>query len=84
MNEIVFNNVTVRYQNKKDTIVALDNISLRLDSGKFHVILGYSGCGKTTVLRLVLGLLTPDSGTVLEPKSLRWCFRRIGCSTGFR
>lgn len=71
MNEIVFNNVTVRYQNKKDTIVALDNISLRLDSGKFHVILGYSGCGKTTLLRSLTGQLNYDGDIFIGGVNLR-------------
>lgn len=43
---------------------ALDDVSTRFERGQTHVLLGSSGCGKSTILRLILGLLTPDSGVV--------------------
>ena len=42
----------------------LENVSLRVASGNFLAILGPNGGGKTTLLRIILGLLSPDSGTV--------------------
>ena len=45
--------------------VAVDRVSLALRGGATHVLLGSSGSGKSTVLRMVLGLVTPDGGTVL-------------------
>ena len=45
--------------------VALDGISIEVPAGSTHVLLGSSGCGKSTVLRLVLGLTAPDHGEVL-------------------
>ncbi len=45
--------------------VAIDNLSTRFERGLTHVLLGSSGCGKSTILRLILGLLTPDSGAIL-------------------
>jgi len=44
--------------------VALDDVSLEVAPGATHVLLGSSGSGKSTVLRLILGLATADSGTV--------------------
>lgn len=44
---------------------ALDNISLTLESGKIVGLLGPNGSGKTTIIKIINGLLTPDSGTVL-------------------
>lgn len=44
--------------------VAVDDVSLDLVSGATLGIVGESGCGKTTTARLLLGLLTPDSGEV--------------------
>jgi osmoprotectant transport system ATP-binding protein len=44
--------------------VAIDGLSARFERGKTHVLLGSSGCGKSTILRLILGLLAPDSGVV--------------------
>ncbi|HEY7254128.1 MAG TPA: ATP-binding cassette domain-containing protein [Methylomirabilota bacterium] len=43
---------------------ALDAISLEVPAATTHVLLGSSGSGKSTVLRLILGLTTPDRGTV--------------------
>ncbi len=45
--------------------VVLRNLSLDVVPGEFLTIIGRSGCGKTTALRLVNGLLTPDQGRVL-------------------
>ena len=43
----------------------LDDISVSIGEGEFFVLLGRSGCGKTTLLRTVGGFLTPDAGEVL-------------------
>jgi multiple sugar transport system ATP-binding protein len=43
---------------------ALKNVSLIVNNGEFCVLLGASGCGKTTLLRIVAGLETADSGVV--------------------
>jgi iron(III) transport system ATP-binding protein len=42
----------------------LDDVDLRLAAGSLTAIVGASGCGKTTLLRIVAGFETPDSGTV--------------------
>jgi osmoprotectant transport system ATP-binding protein len=44
--------------------VAVDHLTLEVATGTTHVLLGSSGSGKSTVLRLVLGLTTPDAGEV--------------------
>lgn len=57
MASIVIENLTVKYTNKKKTeVTALDNLSLNIKDDSLNVILGYSGCGKTTLLRCVAGL----------------------------
>ncbi len=61
---IALHNVTKRFGDR----VALDHVSLRVEPGATHVLLGSSGSGKSTILRLMLGVLRPDSGEVhVEP-----------------
>ena len=46
------------------SIVAVDHAKLSANDGELLVIIGASGCGKTTLLRLIAGLEDPDGGTV--------------------
>jgi NitT/TauT family transport system ATP-binding protein len=48
---------------ERDSLV-LDNVSLTLKSGEIVGLLGRSGCGKSTMLRIVAGLITPSKGEV--------------------
>jgi phospholipid/cholesterol/gamma-HCH transport system ATP-binding protein len=48
-----------------DESVVLRDVSFTLRPGQLKVILGASGAGKSTILRLILGLLRPDEGEVL-------------------
>jgi len=43
----------------------LDNINLTIPEGKLVSLLGPSGCGKSTTLKIIAGLITPDSGDIL-------------------
>jgi nitrate/nitrite transport system ATP-binding protein len=43
----------------------LSNINLRIDKGEFVAIVGFTGSGKTTLIKLMSGLLAPDSGRIL-------------------
>lgn len=45
--------------------VAVDNVNLQITDGAFVVLLGPTGAGKTTILRLIAGLEHPDSGDIL-------------------
>jgi phospholipid/cholesterol/gamma-HCH transport system ATP-binding protein len=57
---IAFEEVSLAFDDK----VVLDRISFALQPGRLKVILGASGSGKSTILRLILGLLRPDSGRI--------------------
>jgi NitT/TauT family transport system ATP-binding protein len=46
------------------SVLALDNVSLEIAQGEFVSLLGASGCGKTTLLRLIAGLARPDKGAI--------------------
>jgi len=45
-------------------VLALDNVNLSLTSGRIVGLLGPNGSGKTTIIKIINGLLTPDGGTV--------------------
>jgi ABC-type sugar transport system ATPase subunit len=44
--------------------VAVDRLSLEIEDGEFMILVGSSGCGKTTALRMIAGLETPTAGTI--------------------
>lgn len=46
--------------------VAVDKVNLAIEQGEFVTLLGDSGCGKTTLLRMIAGFTTPDSGRILR------------------
>ncbi len=48
-----------------DKVVAVNNLSFNLDKGEILGLLGENGAGKTTTFRIIMGLIKPDSGTVL-------------------
>jgi phospholipid/cholesterol/gamma-HCH transport system ATP-binding protein len=58
---IEFKNVTKSFNDD----VVLKNISFTITRGETKIILGASGSGKSTILRLILGLIRPDSGEIL-------------------
>jgi iron(III) transport system ATP-binding protein len=46
------------------SVVAVDDVSLKIEESEFFTMLGPSGCGKTTMLRMIAGFYTPDSGRI--------------------
>ena len=59
---VELNNVSFRYQ--EDMPLILDNLSLRINPGQYVAIVGKTGCGKSTLVRLLLGFETPQKGAV--------------------
>jgi osmoprotectant transport system ATP-binding protein len=49
---------------KFGSTIALHETNLHIEAGKTTVLIGASGCGKSTILRLIIGLLEPTTGTV--------------------
>ncbi len=63
---LLIRNVTKRFVvgRRRTPVVAISNVSMRLERGDIHGILGANGSGKSTLIRLVSGLLTLDEGRV--------------------
>ena len=62
---IELKNVTRRYQQGENAVLALDDVSLRIEPEEFVAVTGESGSGKSTFLHLIGGLDKPDEGEVV-------------------
>ena len=80
---IAFNNVSVSYNHR----MVLDNINFTLENGEFAYLIGQTGAGKSSFLRLIYRDLLPDSGSVqvadmevntLSDKKVPYLRRRLG------
>lgn len=61
---VEFKNVSRIYTSGEHELKALDGVDMKLDEGKFVVILGPSGAGKSTLLNMLGGLDSPTSGKI--------------------
>lgn len=59
---IEFKNIGKHYE---DSVFSIDDFNLTIEEGDFVTIIGSSGCGKTTILKMVNALIKPDEGTVI-------------------
>lgn len=60
---MLVNNISYFYNNQDD--FALSNINIQVKKGSVACLLGHSGCGKSTILKLIAGIENPKSGTIL-------------------
>jgi len=62
----------VAFESEKQTVVALEGVSLAIPAGQFVSVVGPSGCGKTSLLRTFAGFLKPHDGELLPASGLRF------------
>ena len=61
--ELEFRDVSFRYNEKSDYV--LKGLSFRIDSNKTYALVGVNGCGKTSIIKLLLRFYEPTSGEIL-------------------
>jgi NitT/TauT family transport system ATP-binding protein len=72
MPKIILNNINFSY----DTIKVLQDFSIEFQDKKINVIIGPSASGKTTLLKVISGIVTPQSGSIInKPKKISYVFQ---------
>src|SRR6516165_5791463 len=56
--------VSVRFVNNRQSVTALDGVSLTVAAGSLLTVLGPSGCGKSTLLRVMADIVRPQAGEI--------------------
>jgi len=62
---LIISQVSIEFPTPKGPFKALDGVDLRIAEGEFVSLIGHSGCGKSTVLNIIAGLLEATSGGVI-------------------
>ena len=79
---IELNNISFRYDDSQPPV--LDDLSLKINAGQYVAVVGRTGCGKSTLMRIMLGFETPQRGSVyydghdLQSLDLHCLRRQIG------
>jgi nitrate/nitrite transport system ATP-binding protein len=82
--------VGISFETEQGSFEALSRVNLRIEKGEFVSLIGHSGCGKSTVLNIVAGLLRATSGGVIVDgrevagpgPTAPWCSRTTRCCRG--
>ena len=70
MSAIKLKNVSIYYKNKKEIVTAVDDVTLSFLDHKINVLLGLSGCGKTSILNAISGSIMFDGEILLDDKNI--------------
>ena len=82
---VVMHDITKTFPGLYQPVVANADVSLRVDEGEFHVIVGENGAGKSTLMNILYGLHQPDAGSIAlfgRPTSLSGPKDAIGIGVG--
>ena len=70
MSEIRLKDVSIYYKNRKEIITAVDEVSLTFHNHKTNVLIGFSGCGKTSILNAISGAILFDGEIFFDDKDI--------------
>lgn len=65
MTLVEIDHVSKTYKSRSGGVLANDDVSLHIDEGKVFGVFGHNGAGKTTIVNQLLGLIQPDSGSIV-------------------
>lgn len=58
-------NITKSYTSRNEKITLFTDLDWKIGSGEFVALMGASGAGKSTILSLIAGIISPDRGTII-------------------
>ena len=64
INDLILKNISFSYYEQNNKKIILDNFNYKIKKGKFTSIIGPSGTGKTSLLKLIAGLIEPEKGEI--------------------
>ncbi len=62
--KIILSGISKRFQSRRQTITAVEDVNMSVNTGEFVSIVGPSGCGKSTIIRMIDGIIRPSSGKI--------------------
>lgn len=71
MSEIRLNELSIYYRNRREIITAVDEVSLTFHNHKVNVLIGFSGCGKSSILNAISGTILFDGEIFLDEVPIR-------------
>ena len=76
--DLILKDVNFSYYEKKNKKIILDNFNCKIKKGKFTSIIGPSGTGKTSLLKLISGLMKPEKGEIkFKNQDLKYVIQEI-------
>lgn len=70
MSSIQLKDVSIYYRNRGQIVIAIDELSLTFHAQKTNVLIGYSGCGKTSILNAISGYILFDGEIYLDGQNI--------------